>query len=400
VIDEIVRHSGVVLDSVPTRRESAEVNDDFERVILVSHPREFRKTNFLLALATNIPVVHHQWVRDCIHSVRLLVIDLYRLSSGCSATHACFVFPEKAAPIEGIFANLRVLNLAAGVWDGILTAGGAVLVGRDEGTVTTLGDGRGRRLAVDLVLMDPYEYSQSAMERDKTAKGKAKSRLSDAEVDLIQRCVSGEWGDSLPRAVTTDWATQCLALGRRVEVDEVDIFSPPTDPIGAPLAHKAEGGAAERYSKYDLVRYGEDRCIGKILKFVRQKSNKPLMVMIRPLFSSGGGVTGASAIKSKKHVRLQEGEGDKELTAGRDRDVMLDAKLLAGKVVVLTRADFTRLQAYTQQDPDIFYGSREWNDMLTFDRGVSRADSVSSDGESAKGSSSKNRMKLKRSQDY
>jgi len=87
---------------------------------VVSHPREFRKPNYLMALATGellfytilfivyaafthqvihflyavsgVTLVHFQWIVDCKDNNKRLSVEQYLLPSGCCALHAYNIF--------------------------------------------------------------------------------------------------------------------------------------------------------------------------------------------------------------------------------------------------------------------------------------------------------------------
>jgi hypothetical protein len=179
LVKDITSRGGFVLTSVP-----ADGNDSRDEVvsvvpqgpgghsgagqrkgcvIVISHPKEFRKPNYLLALATGewhcglrrighaarkfphsvqcllgcavlrnpavlrtaqhcsgtgaaivantclfdhtgVALVHYQWVRDSVEHSQLQPLAPYLLPSGCSSLHGYSLFPQRTGPVEALIS--------------------------------------------------------------------------------------------------------------------------------------------------------------------------------------------------------------------------------------------------------------------------------------------------------
>eukprot|EP01035_Chromulina_nebulosa_P033868 gene33868-45368_t len=74
------------------------------RCILLSHPCDFRKPKYMMALASGCRLVHAQWIYDSISSGKRLSFAEYQLPAGYSALHSRYIVPETYPPAaQGLF---------------------------------------------------------------------------------------------------------------------------------------------------------------------------------------------------------------------------------------------------------------------------------------------------------
>jgi hypothetical protein len=277
------------------------------------------------------PLLHHNWVTHSLRANKLLPFVAYSLPSGCSGLHSYNVFPvgqEVAAPgaVAGpplcrqlpqqlLLANTKVLNLAGAHWDNALLAAGATVVQcsavlleglHKTGGAQHGGNSRGApRQLVDVILVDPYEYSQSITSNAKTAvvssagpkpvRGKADSgshgsllslsvppksvsprsptnqsrlqssgpssasggsmRLGELELSVLQNCcalaqkveetvfTTDLGNSSVPQVVSTDWLVHCLSLNEWLNPRSLDLFTLPPNAKNRPFTFKSQSKA-------------------------------------------------------------------------------------------------------------------------------------------------------------
>lgn len=315
---------------------------------------------------------------------------------------------------------------------------------------TKHGGGGGRPAHVDLILVDPHEYALSLKESTQVAPaptsgryttpnslllsthtaagaagagaGSSASKIPNsalkigvAELQAIQKCVEARGGGvnysggSVPIVVTTDWLVHCLAVGRLLDYTIVDFFTLPSDPVKRPFTHKMDSvqGTGERYSKYDVVYYTNQRAksprisealsMGRIDSFVRRDEKSPLMVRIRPLVLSTSFQLGPK--DTFGGVDPGDGYGHRELTGDPHNAMCLvEVDRLAGKLVLLHKEDFLRVEQYSASDDCVYYASEDWlvenPNVLEVAGAKDDASGAGSEGESEP------QMHVQRSQDY
>lgn len=285
-----------------------------------------------------VTLVHYQWITDCKDSNRWLPTESYLLPSGCCALHAFNIFPNRPPAadttprgkgglgpslLEPLLEGIKVLNFAGSGWDNLLLTTGATTVESEEPllqALQTLGHratssskgGRQSRSPVDVILVDPYEYSLSvAASKANSALGSSRyntpntllaigpsskskstagagtpkspaSKLGESELLVIQHCAELNAGENdtsslgslsamknlplhqrqaqqaaAPIVVTTDWLVHCVATGEVLDHSVLDLFTLPPEPETRPFTYKADmvTSTGERYSKYDIVYY-------------------------------------------------------------------------------------------------------------------------------------------------
>jgi len=285
-----------------------------------------------------VTLVHNQWITDCKEANKWLPTESYLLPSGCCALHAYNILPTRQPSadttpkgkgglgpsiVEPLLEGIKVLNFAGSGWDNLLLTAGATTVESEEPLLQALHSlghraatsskgGRQARAPVDVILVDPYEYSLSvaasratsaqggsryntpnslvalgASSKGKTAAGvgtpkSPASKLGESELLVIQHCVelnAGEGNSNLgslsamkslplqqrqaqqasaaPIVVTTDWLVHCVAMGEVLDHAALDLFTLPPEPETRPFTYKADmvTSTGERYSKYDIVYY-------------------------------------------------------------------------------------------------------------------------------------------------
>lgn len=293
--------------------------------------------------------MHFQWITDAKDANKWLPTESYLLPSGCSALHSHNIFPSRQPSHEAaqsgggvlgpqadesLLAGIKVLNFAGGSWDNMLLAAGATTVDSDDVLLQTLQSlgartgsssskgGRQSRQPVDVILVDPYEFSlsvtasragsgnsryntpnsllavSSSSSKNKLSTPKSPaSKLGETELLVIQHCVelnSDEGGGSLsavkflpahqrhaqhtaaPIVVTTDWLVHCVAMGELLDHTILDLFVLPPEPETRPFTFKADAvtSTGERYSKYDFVYYRSAKLANANRNTVRSSPTK------------------------------------------------------------------------------------------------------------------------------
>jgi hypothetical protein len=279
-----------------------------QHIILLSRPTNFRKSNFLLVLATGGTLLHHLWATRSMDKGTLLSQQEYSLPSGASALWPFYVFNSaQPPPVFGVLACLRVLNFAGKQWSPLLAVCGVQVTPHNEMLLRAFGPGKviDRRLYnVDIVVVDCLSYSEVVTRRHVEKfrgvrkKSKEAGGLTTLELAAIEGCMEREGQLSVCeggiKVVTIDWVVHCLQLGDQVPFDSNDIFALPLDPVNRPLGHKndATKGNGERFMKYDVCYYrraNEDKeQLGQIRGFSRKSPSAPMQVRVRPLHLSGG----------------------------------------------------------------------------------------------------------------
>ena len=279
-----------------------------QHIILLSRPTNFRKSNFLLVLATGGTLLHHLWATRSMDKGALLPQQEYSLPSGASALWPFYVFHStQPPPVFGVLACLRVLNFAGKQWSPLLAVCGVQVTPHNETLLRAFGPGKviDRHLYnVDIVVVDCLSYSEVVTRRHVEKfrgvrkKSKEAGGLTTLELAAIEGCMEREGHLSVCeggiKVVTIDWVVHCLQLGDQVPFDSNDIFALPLDPVNRPLGHKndATKGNGERFMKYDVCYYrraNEDKeQLGQIRGFSRKSPSAPMQVRVRPLHLSGG----------------------------------------------------------------------------------------------------------------
>lgn len=156
----IKKHAGRVISKVPA--DYQELNTlsqlgaaEHGRVILISHPTEFRKPKFIQALIAGVVILHYNWVTDSIARGELAPIRNYLLPSGYSALHSHYIFSTRYRPLLSftqsssnmplfvrgctIFQNMKLMNLTGlKIWDDMFQSLGATVVSADQDTYRNL----------------------------------------------------------------------------------------------------------------------------------------------------------------------------------------------------------------------------------------------------------------------
>ena len=279
-----------------------------QHIILLSRPTNFRKSNFLLVLATGGTLLHHLWATRSMDKGALLPKQEYALPSGASALWPFYVFnTTRPPPVFGVLACLKVLNFAGKQWSPLLATCGVQVTPHNEMLLRAFGPSKiiDRNLYnIDIVVVDCLSYSEAVTRRHVEKirgvrkKSKESGGLTTLELAAIEGCMEREGQLSVCeggiKVVTIDWIVHCLQLGDQVPFDSNDIFALPLDPVNRPLGHKndATKGNGERFMKYDVCYYrraNEDKeQLGQIRGFSRKSPSAPMQVRVRPLHLSGG----------------------------------------------------------------------------------------------------------------
>ena len=302
----LVRRASANNSSPPYCDPTVKVGTLSQGIILLSRPTNFRKTNYLLVLATGGTLLHHLWAARCMDANALLPREEYLLPSGASALWPSYIFPKvRPPPAFGVLACLSVLNFAGEKWASLLAVCGMNVSPHNEALLKAFAPGKvidRRMYGVDIVVVDCLSYCESVtrrrMNKTPSKRDKEAGVLSSLELAAIEGCVSREGQLSVHeggiKVVTIDWVVHCLQLGEQVAFNSNDVFALPLDPINRPLGHKNDSkkGNGERFMKYDVCYYrrsNEDKdLLGQIRGFSRKNPSSPMQVRIRPLVLSGG----------------------------------------------------------------------------------------------------------------
>jgi hypothetical protein len=304
----LVRRASTNNSSPPYCDPTVKVGTLSQGIILLSRPTNFRKSNYLLVLATGGTLLHHLWAVRCMDAKTLLPREEYFLPSGASALWPSYIFPKvRPPPAFGVLATLSVLNFAGEKWASLLAVCGMNVYPHNEALLKAFAPGKvidRRMYGVDIVVVDCLSYCESVtrrrMNKNKTPSKRDKEAgvLSALELAAIEGCVGREGQLSVHeggiKVVTIDWVVHCLQLGEQVAFNLNDVFALPLDPINRPLGHKNDSktGNGERFMKYDVCYYrraNEDKdLLGQIRGFSRKNPSSPMQVRIRPLILSGG----------------------------------------------------------------------------------------------------------------
>lgn len=338
----IARHGGKILDSLSMTRElNKEILEG--NVFVISHATGFRRSNYLLAIAYGIPVVHPSWVQTCLLAKppKLLPSHRFSLPAGPVVTQSFSVFAPSVDG-GGALANIRVINLAAAMWGDILVAAGAVLCRTKDFWST------GKVSRPDVVVVDPIEYGEGT--------------LSDEYLRIIEACIDGK---STAHVTTVDWVAQCISAGRELNIFDFNLFQLPQNPQTHPSAFKKDG---ERFALNDVVFYrthGGDNTssrsnnsniskislspksrehlqsysVGKIVQFARKNLHSSMTnVKILPYIRSSYSL---SEVTPAVETRI------------------ISSDQMVGKAVVMASHAYLGLE-YVEDDPCILVASSTW----------------------------------------
>jgi hypothetical protein len=304
----LVRRASTNNSSPPYCDPTVKVGTLSQGIMLLSRPTNFRKSNYLLVLATGGTLLHHLWAARSMDANTLLPREEYLLPSGASALWPSYIFPKvRPPPAFGVLACLSVLNFAGEKWASLLAVCGMNVSPHNETLLKAFAPGKvidRRMYGVDIVVVDCLSYCESVTRR-RVNKNKTPSKrdkeagvLSALELAAIEGCVGREGQLSVHeggiKVVTIDWVVHCLQLGEQVAFNSNDVFALPLDPVNRPLGHKNDSktGNGERFMKYDVCYYrraNEDKdLLGQIRGFSRKSPSSPMQVRIRPLTLSGG----------------------------------------------------------------------------------------------------------------
>ena len=277
------------------------------------------------------------------------------------------------------------------VWDDILLASGAIVLQPDQHIYRSLlaADGtNSSATVVDIILFDPVVYTRSYILNFGHKKYSAASGghncnsskknlpfLEEIEMKVLQRCSVD--GLNTPIVGSIDWLVHCFALDKLINVNILDLFQLPTNPIRYPTAFKSDyeldptlhDSTGERYSKYDLVFFTnsipspatpsakitgispESKLVGKIIGFTRRNEDSSLMVRIQKLDFRK--ITGSEACISSHFEIFPEVDS----TSNAAIDTLISVKQLCGKVVALHSAAYKAVKSYTSSSSNDSGGS-------------------------------------------
>lgn len=335
-----------------------------------------------------------------------------------------------------LLENVKVLNFAGSSWDNVLLATGATTIQNNAPLLQSLlsltsnahkashkssrssggASAHGRHVPVDLILVDPYEYSLSLLEsaqsstptpgryatpnslllnthaaaaHQKKSAPSSALKIGAAELQAIQKCVESlsSGGDqsavtAVPIVVTTDWLVHCLAMGRLLDFKLIDFFALPSDPVKRLFTHKMDSvqGTGERYSKYDIVYYTNPRSSGAgAAANVTNKATITSSPVKAPKTSDAlcMGRIDCFVRRDEKsplmvrirplvrantsHLGPRDALAEKELSGDPQNALsLIEVGRLAGKLVLLHKDDFLRVSQYSVADDCVYYASEEW----------------------------------------
>eukprot|EP01041_Mallomonas_annulata_P000691 gene691-1321_t len=404
----LTRHGGLVSEDILTLVLHPSPNHDngvVVPVLAIGHPRGFRKPNYLLSLATGTPLVHFSWIYRCLTATpepTLLPIESFTLPSGITMLKPFYIFCP-SIPFGGVFASVRVLNLAGEVWGKAMKAAGAILCDATDSLMSKLAmlvgggtggssssDGKnssaGARadagvykrpifpslLLPDIVVVDSLQYSEDMLSDKYLAIVNIclnRSNNNNNNINGDRSLSSSSSSSSLVPAVTPppgpllvscDWVAQCIASGEQLETNGVEPFSLPTDKIRRPTVLKNAKG--ERFGINDIVLCRKE---AQTQRLADADSSTVVtvtaadirdMTLGRIIQFSRKQMNGKILVKIRPLLRVSP--SSQEVFPARD-DIILAAEQLTCKAVLLTKPSYYELE-YTKGDPLIFFASSEW----------------------------------------
>lgn len=350
-------------------------------------------------------ILHAQWLLDSLDSGVLQADYSYQLPATYSALHSCYIFksnshltPARSVGVgkkkeeEPFLSNLQVLNLTGmKIWDDVLLASGAMIVNRDEYYLqgilknAAFGINNNETNFADLILFDPVVYARSYIlsygnskfanqqnqsSRNTARAGKEKKSvptISELEIRVLKhfselQSRSDRKANSGPIVASIDWLTHVISLKEFVDVNSLDLFALPTDPVRYPTAFKADfefdptlkDVSGERYSKYDLVYFAQNMpgtnsssseplSIGKIIGFSRRNEDNAPMVRVQT-------VDIEQEVRPLKHNRMltiQQLTPVLNPITESTVEILVSTQQLTGKVVLLHRTGYVEVTGYT-----------------------------------------------------
>jgi hypothetical protein len=284
-----------------------------------------RRPAYITTIALGLPIVHSTWVIKSIQKRHILPLESYFLPSGSSPFLPHFIF-AKPLPTHGVFKNIRLANLAGGIWDRILTLSGGTLISEDkEFLLKSIGQRalpfKGKLLIQpDYVIIDPLYINGGVDEQ------------------IISKCLESH----NIVVVTTDWIVYCIQTGELIDPYSSILFTYHAD-LQKPLWYKS--AATGRFEIKDVVYYksslhSEDRCIGRILEFSRRTITSAMQVRIQPLL-------------------LEETSTERVITLCNGMECLISADCLDSRPVVIDWETYHKVD-YAIGDITVLASSPEW----------------------------------------
>ena len=197
--------------------------------------------------------------------------------------------------------------------------------------------------------------------------------ISEIEIKILGHFSRGiskssKYPFKVPTVASIDWLMHVISLKEFVDVNCLDLFSLPADPIRYPTAFKAEyefdptstDSSGERYSKYDLVYYSqqnlsspnrsktplESLLIGKIIGFSRRNEDSAPMVRIQSVEAVKQPRILKLALENKS-TSISEIVPNFSPVTNMPLEILISSSQLVGKVVLLHRTAFSEVHGYT-----------------------------------------------------